>query len=144
MPLTPGARLGSYEIVTPLGAGGMGEVYRAHDLKLGRDVALKVLPPSLADDQTALARFDREARSVAQLSHPNILGIFDFGHEGAMAYAVMELLDGETLRARISEAPLPARKAVEVLSPDRARAGGCARQGDRAPRPEARKHLHYA
>src|SRR5918995_1415511 len=113
MPLHPGTRLGPYEIVNPLGAGGMGEVYRAHDLKLGRDVALKVLPPSLASDQAALARFEREARSVAQLSHPNILGIFDFGHEGATAYAVMELLEGETLRARISEAPLPPRKAIE-------------------------------
>ena len=113
MPLYPGTRLGPYEIVNPLGAGGMGEVYRAHDSKLGRDVALKVLPPSLASDQTALARFEREARSVAQLSHPNILGIFDFGHEGPTAYAVMELLEGETLRAHISEAPLPPRKAIE-------------------------------
>lgn len=113
MPLHPGTRLGPYEIVNPLGAGGMGEVYRAHDSKLGRDVALKVLPPSLASDQTALARFEREARSVAQLSHPNILGIFDFGHEGPTAYAVMELLEGETLRAHISDAPLPPRKAIE-------------------------------
>ncbi|MBA2260273.1 MAG: serine/threonine-protein kinase [Acidobacteria bacterium] len=113
MPVHPGTRLGPYEIVNPLGAGGMGEVYRAHDSKLGRDVALKVLPPSLASDQTALARFEREARSVAQLSHPNILGIFDFGHEGPTAYAVMELLEGETLRAHISDAPLPPRKAIE-------------------------------
>jgi Tol biopolymer transport system component len=113
MPLQPGARLGPYEIVNPIGAGGMGEVYRAHDSKLGRDVALKVLPPSLETDSTALARFEREARSVAQLSHPNILGIFDFGHEGRTAYAVMELLEGETLRGRMGDTPLPPRKALE-------------------------------
>jgi serine/threonine protein kinase len=81
MPLQPGTRLGSYEIVDPLGAGGMGEVYRARDSRLGRDVALKVLPPLLAADPTARARFEREARSIAQLSHPTILVIFDFGHE---------------------------------------------------------------
>ncbi len=112
MTLTPGTRLGPYEVVAPLGAGGMGEVYRAKDAKLDRLVAVKVLPPRLADDPTALARFEREAKAVAALSHPNILAIFDFGREGSTAYAVMELLDGETLRQKLA-APIPVRKAVE-------------------------------
>ncbi|MFI5168374.1 MAG: protein kinase [Thermoanaerobaculales bacterium] len=111
--LTPGTRLGPYEIIAPLGAGGMGEVYRAHDTKLGRDVAVKVLPSYLADNPDALARFEREARAVAQLSHPNILAIYDFGRQGETAYAVMELLEGETLRARLEHGALPARKAVD-------------------------------
>jgi serine/threonine protein kinase len=79
MPLTPGTRLGSYEIVAPTGAGGMGEVYRARDSKLHRDVAIKVLPEHLAEDPAALARFEREAQAVAALTHPNILAIHDFG-----------------------------------------------------------------
>ncbi len=112
--LSAGAKLGPYEILAPLGAGGMGEVYRAHDSKLDRDVALKVLPAGLATDLAALARFEREARAVAQLSHPNILAIHDFGKEGEIAYAVLELLEGETLRKRLEAGALPARKAVEV------------------------------
>ena len=112
--LATGTRLGPYEIVAPLGAGGMGEVYRALDTKLGREVAIKVLPPELADNPDALARFEREARAVAQLSHPNILAIYDFGREGEIAYAVMELLEGETLRARLEHGALPARKAVDL------------------------------
>src|SRR6187397_3076770 len=102
MPLNTGARLGSYEIIAPLGAGGMGEVYRARDPKLGRDVAIKVLPDRLAQDPAALARFEREARAVAALSHPNILAIFDFGTEDGTVYAVTELLEGDTLRARLA------------------------------------------
>ena len=113
MSLAAGARLGPYEIVAPLGAGGMGEVYRARDARLDRDVAIKVLPPSVADDAVTLARFEREAKSVAQLSHPNILGIFDVGRDGQTVYAVMELLEGATLRARLAEGPLPMRKAIE-------------------------------
>ena len=113
MPIQPGTRLGPYEILQSLGAGGMGEVYRARDSKLDRDVAIKVLPPLLAEDPAALARFEREAKSVAHLSHPNILGIFDFGRDGSTAYAVMELLEGETLRERLTAGPLSARKVVE-------------------------------
>src|SRR5450830_382598 len=79
--LTPGSRLGPYEVISPLGAGGMGEVYRARDTRLGRDVAIKVLPESVAGDAHALARFEREARAVATLSHPNILSIFDVGEQ---------------------------------------------------------------
>ncbi len=114
MGLSAGMKLGPYEILGPLGAGGMGEVYRAKDTRLGRDVAVKVLPASLASDADALARFGREAKAVAALSHPNILSIFDVGSEGGTTYAVMELLEGETLRERLREGRLPPRKAVEI------------------------------
>src|SRR5882672_11289098 len=114
MSLPAGTRLGSYEIVAPLGAGGMGEVYRARDPKLQRDVAVKVLPENVAHDAESLARFEREARAVAALSHPGILAIYDFGREDGTAYAVMELLEGETLRARLADGPLPQRKALEM------------------------------
>ncbi|HEX4824227.1 MAG TPA: protein kinase [Candidatus Polarisedimenticolaceae bacterium] len=112
MPLSPGDRLGPYEIVTPLGAGGMGEVYKAKDTRLDRLVAIKVLPEQLAKDPALLARFDREAKSVAALSHPNILALHDFASQDGLTYAVMELLEGESLRARLAEGPLPARKAA--------------------------------
>jgi Tol biopolymer transport system component len=112
VPLPTGTRLGPYELVAPLGAGGMGEVYRARDTKLDRFVAVKVLPPHLSTDPVALARFDREAKAVAALSHPNILSIFDFGRQGQTAYAVMELLEGETLREKLT-APIPIRKAID-------------------------------
>ncbi len=109
-----GQRLGPYPIQALLGAGGMGEVYRAHDPRLGRDVAIKVLPAHLAADVAALARFEREVRAVAALSHPNILAIHDFGTDQAIAYAVMELLEGETLRQRLAKGPIPWRKAVRI------------------------------
>ncbi|MEI6669873.1 MAG: protein kinase [Acidobacteriota bacterium] len=109
-----GEHLGPYEVLAKLGEGGMGEVYRARDAKLNRDVAIKILPEALAADPAALARFEREAQAVAALSHPNILSIFDFGREGATAYAVMELLEGETLRARLSQGALPPRKAIDL------------------------------
>ena len=111
MPLTAGSRLGSYEIVAPLGAGGMGEVYRARDPKLGRDVAIKVLPAGVAQDEAARKRFEREARVVAALSHPNILAIHDFGTFEGVPFAVMELLAGETLRQRLDHGAIPARRA---------------------------------
>ncbi len=113
MALPAATRLGPYEILAPLGAGGMGEVYRSRDTKLGREVAVKVLPGHLTADPVALARFESEARAVAALSHPNILDIHDFGHQDSVAYAVMELLDGETLRERLASGLLPTRKAVE-------------------------------
>jgi eukaryotic-like serine/threonine-protein kinase len=112
MPLNPGTRLGNYEIVAPLGAGGMGEVYRSRDPRLNRDVAIKVLSAEMSRDATALARFEREAMSVARLSHPNILSIFEFVHDRDNAFVVTELLEGETLRARLAGGPLPARRAV--------------------------------
>jgi Tol biopolymer transport system component/tRNA A-37 threonylcarbamoyl transferase component Bud32 len=113
MQLEPGTRLGPYEIVSQLGQGGMGVVFKARDARLDREVAVKVLPRNLATDRDALARFEREAKAVAALSHPNILAIHDFGqHEGAV-YAAMELLRGETLRQRLQDGALPVRKALE-------------------------------
>ncbi len=109
-----GARLGPYEIVAPLGAGGMGEVYRARDTRLGRDVAIKVLPVEFAGDPDRLRRFEQEARAIAALNHPHILAIHDIGtHQGA-PYIVTELLDGDSLRDRLHGAALPASKAVEI------------------------------
>jgi len=103
MSLAPGSRLGAYEIVAPVGAGGMGEVYRARDERLRREVALKVLPQSFATDPDRLARFEREAQAVAALSHPHILAIHDFGSDGTVTYAVMELLEGQTRFGAIVE-----------------------------------------
>jgi serine/threonine protein kinase len=108
-----GTRLGPYEILSPLGAGGMGEVYKARDSKLKREVAIKVLPESLTNDPDALARFEREAYAVAALSHPNILSIFDLGREGGVAYAVMELLEGATLRDRLEAGPIRPHQAID-------------------------------
>jgi serine/threonine protein kinase len=118
MPFTAGTRLGPYEIVSPLGAGGMGEVYRARDTRLGRDVAIKVLPASMAHDPERLARFEQEARATAALNHPNILALYDIGTSaptGAVSapYLVAELLDGETLRDRLGRGALPQRRAIE-------------------------------
>jgi len=113
MTLQPGTRIGSYEILAPLGAGGMGEVYRARDAKLDRDVAVKVLPAHLTADPDSLARFEREAKAVAALSHPNILSIFDFGTHGGVSYAVTELLEGETLRGKLDGSTVTQRQAVD-------------------------------
>ncbi len=113
MTLATGTRLGAYEILSPLGAGGMGEVYRARDRKLDRDVAVKVLPESVAKDPDALARFEREAKAVAALSHPNILAIHDFGTQNGTAYAVTELLEGETLRGKIDGATVSQKQAID-------------------------------
>jgi len=113
MTLRAGAKVGPYEILGPLGAGGMGEVYRARDARLNREVAVKVLPERFAQEADALARFEREARAVAALSHPNILGIFDFGRDGAEVYAITELLEGRSLREEIESGALPSRRAVD-------------------------------
>jgi Tol biopolymer transport system component/predicted Ser/Thr protein kinase len=111
--LASGSRLGPYEIVSPLGAGGMGEVYRAKDPRLGRDVAVKVLPASFSTDADRLRRFEQEARAAGLLNHPNITAVYDIGtHDGA-PYVVSELLEGETLRGRLSAGPLPTRKALD-------------------------------
>jgi Tol biopolymer transport system component len=113
MALSPGTKLGPYEIQSPLGAGGMGEVYRARDTRLGRDVAIKVLPEALAKDADRLLRFEQEARTIATLNHPNILGIHDVGaHDGA-PFLVSECLEGQTLRQKLNSGPLPVRLAVE-------------------------------
>jgi Tol biopolymer transport system component len=113
MTLAAGMRLGPYEIVRPLGSGGMGEVYTARDTRLDREVAVKVLPEQLAQDADALGRFEREAKAVAALSHPNILALHDFGREGDVVYAVTELLEGETLRDMIDGGPIAQRRAIE-------------------------------
>ena len=113
MPLTTGAKLGPYEIVSPIGAGGMGEIYRAKDPRLGREVAIKVLPSYLCRDQDRLRRFEQEARAAGALNHPNILAVYDVGtHDGA-PYLVTELLEGVTLRERLAGGAMPPRKASE-------------------------------
>ena len=111
-----GTKLGAYEIIAKIGEGGMGEVYRARDARLNRDVAIKVIPSSVAGNPETLARFERESHAIAALSHPNILTIFDVGHSNGHPYAVMELLEGETLRARIAGGPLPVRKAIDIAA----------------------------
>ena len=113
MALTSGARIGHFEILSPLGAGGMGEVYRARDTRLNREVAIKVLPESLSQDPDRLRRFEQEARTVAALNHPNILAVYDFGSNNGTHYMVGELLEGETLRQRLEEGVLPPRKAID-------------------------------
>ncbi len=113
MALASGTKLGPYEILFALGAGGMGEVYRARDPRLGREVAIKVLPSGSAPDSERLRRFEQEARATAALNHPNILAVFDIGSQDNSPYIVSELLDGETLRERLNSGALPVRKAVE-------------------------------
>ncbi len=114
MSLPSGGRIGPYEVGAPLGAGGMGEVYRAYDPRLGRDIAIKVLPRDFATDADRQKRFQQEARVLASLSHPNVVQVFEAGeHEGA-PYLVMELLEGETLRERLHGKALPAKRAAEL------------------------------
>ena len=113
MPLTSGTRLGPYEIQAPIGAGGMGEVYRARDSRLNRDVAVKILPASFSSDPERLQRFAQESRAAAALNHPNILSIFDIGEDRGAPYVVSELLEGETLRDRVRHGALPQRKAID-------------------------------
>ncbi|MGE5413507.1 MAG: serine/threonine-protein kinase, partial [Syntrophomonadaceae bacterium] len=113
MPLTSGSRLGPYEIVSPIGAGGMGEVYKAKDPRLGREVAIKVLPASFSADADRLRRFEQEAKAAGLLNHPNITAIHDIGtHDGA-PYVVQELLEGETLRSLLAGGRLPQRKVID-------------------------------
>ena len=114
MPIGPGARFGPYEILGSVGAGGMGEVYRARDPRLGREVAVKVLPPQFAGDPDRLRRFELEARAAGALNHPNVLGVLDLGSENGHPYVVSELLEGETLRQRLRVAALTPKKAMEV------------------------------
>ena len=114
MGLTAGTQLGAYRILAPLGAGGMGEVYRAADTRLGREVAVKVVSERLMDDPSALARLEREARTVAALSHPNIVALYDFGRENGVVFAVMELLDGEPLERCVAIEHLSWRRALDI------------------------------
>src|SRR6187397_1391869 len=113
MSLGPGTRLGPYEIVSAIGAGGMGEVYRARDTRLHRDVAVKVLPANWATDPDRLARFEQEARAAAALNHPNILAVHDLGQHDGAPFIVTELLDGMSLREAMRAGALPAKKVID-------------------------------
>ena len=113
MTLAAGTRLGPYEILAPIGAGGMGEVYRARDPRLGRDVAIKVLPASFSQDPDRLKRFEQEARAAGVLNHPNITAVHDIGTADDAPYIVTELLEGETLRSRLGAGAVPVRKAID-------------------------------
>ena len=142
--ISTGTRLGPYEILSPLGAGGMGEVYRARDPRLGREVAIKVLPASFSADADRLRRFEQEARAAGVLNHPNITAVYDIGSHDGAPYVVSELLEGETLRAQLAGGALSAAQGDRLRAPDRPRPGRRAREGDRPPRPEAREHLRHA
>ena len=119
MSLAAGTRLGPYEVIAQIGAGGMGEVFRARDTRLDRDVAIKILPAAFADDAGRRERFEREAKAIAALSHPNIVAIFDTGRtsdQPPVSYVVTELLEGETLRDALGRGALPVKKAIEVAA----------------------------
>src|ERR1035438_2228658 len=113
MALAPGTKLSQYEILEPLGAGSMGEVYRARDSRLDRDVAIKVLPAFVSLDSDRLLRFEQEARSAASLNHPNILAVYQMGTYAGVPYLVTELLEGKTLTETIRRGPLPFRRAID-------------------------------
>ena len=116
MPLSIGSKIGPYEIQGPLGAGGMGEVYRALDTQLEREVAIKVLPPGLANDAERLARFDREAKILASLNHPNIAMVYGLAEAGGQRALAMELVPGDTLAVRIKRGAIPAEEAAKIAS----------------------------
>src|SRR6201981_2612225 len=113
MPLAPGTRLGPYEIIAPLGSGGMGEVYRATDTRLGRDVAIKILPKELSADPVRRLRFEREAKTISGLNHPNICTLHDVGSQDGVDYLVMECVEGETLAKRLEKGPLPLEQTLK-------------------------------
>ena len=113
MPLVTGAKLGPYEILSPLGAGGMGEVYRARDTRLGRDVAVKILPKEMSADALRKQRFDREAKTISSLNHPNICTLHDIGSQDGVDYLVMECVEGETLAKRLEKGPLPLEQVLK-------------------------------
>ena len=115
--LQPGSRLGPYEVVSLLGAGGMGEVYRARDTRLARDVALKILPKAADEDSGRFRRFQTEAKAAAALSHPNMVAVYDIGREGSTAYIVSELVPGGTLAALLERGPLAVKRLLDVAIP---------------------------
>jgi hypothetical protein len=126
--LTAGTRIGSYEIVGPLGAGGMGEIYRARDVRLDRTVAIKALPQAFAHDPERRARFEREARLLASLSHPNIAGIYGVEDFERVPFLVLEYVPGETLGVRLSREPLPVPEAVRTVTTPHSLRGVCPRR----------------
>src|SRR6266852_4805672 len=113
MALQPSTRLGPYEIISPIGAGGMGEVYRAKDTRLDRIVAVKVLPEHLSSNPQLRERFEREARAISSLSHPHICALYDVGQQNGIDYLVMEYLEGETLAGRLKKGPLPTDQVLQ-------------------------------
>src|SRR6266542_1949491 len=116
MALAPGSRLGPYEVVSPLGAGGMGEVWKARDTRLGREVAIKVLPAEVASDPSRLKRFEKEARSASALNHPNIVTVYDIGASDSVSYIAMELVAGKTLRELLFSGSLPVKRLLQVAA----------------------------
>ena len=113
MSLAPGTKLGPYEIVSPLGVGGMGEVYRARNTRLGRDVAVKILPKEMSADPARKQRFEREAKTISGLNHPNICVLYDVGSQDGVDYLVMEFVEGETLTKRLEKGPLPLEQVLK-------------------------------
>ena len=124
MTLSPGTRLGPYEIASPLGAGGMGEVFRARDTKLNRDVAIKVLPAAFAQDGERVARFRREAQVLASLNHPNVAAIYGLEESDGVLALALELVEGEDLAERLTRGAIPVDEAVAIAKQDRRRARG--------------------
>src|ERR1700675_4904439 len=116
MPLAAGTRFGPYEILAPIGAGGMGEVYRARDTRLDRIVAVKVLPEHLSSNPQLRERFEREAKAISSLSHPHICPLYDVGHQDGVDFLVMEYLEGETLERRLTKGPLPPEQTIRYAS----------------------------
>src|ERR1700712_910307 len=116
MALVADTRFGAYEILSPLGAGGMGEVYRARDTRLGREVALKVLPDHLAGDRERLKRFQQEAQSASALHHPNIVTIYELGQVDDTVYIAMELVEGDTLRGLLTAGSIPLQRAIQIAA----------------------------
>src|SRR5262245_54960170 len=114
MSVVAGSRLGPYEVLSPIGSGGMGDVYKARDTRLGRSVALKVLRPQVAEDPELRRRFEQEARAVSHLNHPGIAAVFDIGRHNDRDFIVMEFVDGETLSARVKRGPLPLELALRI------------------------------
>jgi len=116
MALTSGTRLGPYEVTAPIGAGGMGEVYKATDTALGRDVAIKVLPEAVAQDPERLGRFEREAKLLASVNHPNVATLYGFERDGDVRFLVMELVEGEDLATRLRRGPIPVGQAIGLFT----------------------------
>ena len=140
MPIITGKRLGPYEILSAIGAGGMGEVYRAKDTRLDRIVAIKILPDHLADRAELRDRFEREAKTISSLNHPHICTLYDVGHQDGTDFLVMEYLEGETLAAAAGERSAAVRSGVEICHRDCRCAGQGAPQRHHAPRSEAGQH----
>ncbi len=138
-----GKRLGAYDVHARIGAGGMGEVYRARDTKLGRDVAIKILPPHFTSDPDRLARFEREARVLASLNHPHIGAIYGLEDADGVRALVLELVEGDTLADRIARGPIPVQRHAQHRTTDRGRARNSAREGHRPSGSEARQYQDH-